>query len=215
MAVLLSVNIGGPKPNPDKDIDATGIDKAPQDGPIEVRDPGPKTAGLGSGLVGDYIGDGEHHGGSNQAVYAFGREDLDAWQSRLGRSLPNGFFGENLTTQGLDVNGALLGERWWVGASVELMVMSPRIPCSTFRGWVGEAGWLRTFTVIGRPGAYLRVVTPGSVRAGDAIQIAHRPRHQITITHAFRALTTERTLLPSLLDVGPDLDPELAALASG
>ncbi len=159
----------------------TGIDKRPATGPVAVRDPGPKTTGLGSGLVGDYIGDVANHGGSDQAIYAFAREDLDIWSQRLGRPLPNGFFGENLTTAGLDVNGALLGEQWQVGDTVVLQVTCPRIPCSTFRGWVGERGWLKTFTADARPGAYLRVVTPGELRGGDAITVVRRPRHEATV----------------------------------
>jgi MOSC domain-containing protein YiiM len=169
--------------------------------------------GLGSGLVGDFIGDGTHHGGDDQAVYAFQREDLDEWERRLARELPNGFFGENLTTVGLEVNDARLGERWRVGSDVVVQVTSPRIPCSTFRGWVGEKGWARIFTAAGRPGAYLRVITPGSIRAGDAIEVIHQPDHDVTIAMAFRASTTERALLPRLLEAGDDLDPELRQAA--
>lgn len=209
MALLDSVNTGSPVPNPYKDTAATGIDKQPQEGGIEVRAPGPKSSGLGSGLVGDYIGDGEHHGGDEQAVYAFARGDLDEWQVRLGRTLPNVFFGENLTTTGLDVNGARMGERWKVGEEVVLEVTSPRIPCSTFRGWVGEKGWLKTFTEVARPGAYLRVITPGTVRGGDHVQVIRRPDHDVTVSLVYRALTTERGLLPRLLEAGDDLVDEL------
>ncbi len=211
MPLLLSVNVGRPQPNPYKETKATGIGKLPQDGPVEVRAPGPKRGGLGSGLVGDFIGDVKHHGGDGQAVYAFQREDLDRWAARLGRELGNGFFGENLTTVGLDVNEARIGERWQVGAGVVLQVTSARIPCSTFRGWVGERGWLKTFTADARPGAYLSVVTPGTIRSGDDIRVLHRPDHEVTVSLMFRAFTTERDLLGSLLAAGDDLDPETRA----
>jgi MOSC domain-containing protein YiiM len=118
VAVLESVNLGRPRPNPYKPVEATGIGKEPVAGPVEVRDPGPKQGGLGSGLVGDFIGDRLHHGGDEQAVYVFQREDLDRWQVRLGRPLPSGFFGENLTASGIDVAEARVGERWRVGAEV-------------------------------------------------------------------------------------------------
>lgn len=114
---LLTVNIGRPSPNARTDGPAglSGIDKRPVEGLVEVRDPGPKGVG-GSGLSGDAVCDLRHHGGSDQAVYAFAREDLDAWERELGgRKLANGVFGENLTTLGLDVSGALIGERWRVG----------------------------------------------------------------------------------------------------
>jgi MOSC domain-containing protein YiiM len=206
--ILESVNLGRPRPNPYKER-PTGIGKEPAAGAVEVRAPGPKTLGLGSGLVGDFIGDIQHHGGDGQAVYAFQREDLDAWQVRLGRELPNGFFGENLTTRDLEVNDARLGERWQVGPEVVLQVTTPRIPCSTFRGWVGEQGWLKMFTEVGRPGAYLAVVTSGRISRGDKIEVIHRPDHEITVTMAFRALTTDPELLPRLLEAGDALDPEL------
>jgi MOSC domain-containing protein YiiM len=213
VARLDSVNIGRPKPNPHKEIGWTGIGKQPTDEPVEVRAPGPKTTGLGSGLVGDFIGDGKHHGGNDQAVYAFQREDLDEWQRRLGRELPNGFFGENLTTFGLDVNDARIGERWRIGEEVVLQVTAPRIPCSTFRGWMGEKGWAKTFTAAGRPGAYLRVTAPGMIKAGDPIEIIDRPDHRVSISMMFKATTTERELLPRLLAAEAYLDSETIEMA--
>lgn len=209
MAFLDSVNLGRPAPNPYKETSDTGINKVAQSGPVQVRAPGPKQSGLGSGLVGDHIGDGKHHGGDEQAVYAVSREDLDAWQQELGRDLPNGYFGENLTTRGLDVNEALVGERWRVGDDVVLQVTSPRIPCSTFRGHVGERGWLKRFTGEGKPGAYLSVVTPGVIRSGDPIEVVHVPDHEVSVALAFRALLTDRSLLPGLLAAGDDLDDEM------
>ena len=214
MARLLSVNVGRPQPNPYKDTRSTGIGKAPVAGPVEVRAPGPKHGGLGSGLVGDFIGDGKHHGGDTQAVYAFQREDLDAWQERLGRELPDGFFGENLTTVGIDVNQALVGEVWRVGETVELKVTSPRIPCATFRGWMGERGWAKMFTQAGRPGTYLSVLTPGTIHPGDPVEVVHRPDHAVTAALVFRATLVDAELLPQLLAAGADLEPEIAEMAA-
>jgi MOSC domain-containing protein YiiM len=202
-----SVNVGRPRPNPHKETRWTGIGKQPTFDSVEVRAPGPKTIGLGSGLVGDFIGDGKHHGGDDQAVYAFQREDLDEWERRLERELPNGFFGENLTTLGLEINDARIGERWMVGSDLVLQVTAPRIPCATFRGWMGEKGWAKTFTAAGRPGAYLRVISPGSIRMGDPIDVISRPEHDVSIGLVFRATTTERDLLPRLLAAEDYLDP--------
>ena len=185
---LLSVNIAHVQPNPYKTFDITGIDKRPASGPVEVRAPGSRDGGAGSGLAGDTIGDHESHGGDDQAVYAYAREDLDHWERELGRTLTSGSFGENLTTQGVDVNAALIGERWAIG-EVVLEVTSPRVPCSTFRGWMGIPGWLKIFTAASIPGAYLRVVEPGTVSAGDEIVVSHRPAHDVTVTAMFRALT--------------------------
>jgi MOSC domain-containing protein YiiM len=208
MPRLSSVNVGRPQPNPHKETRATGIGKQPQPGPIEVRAPGPKHGGLGSGLVGDCIGDVAHHGGDGQAVYAFQREDLDRWADRLGRTIANGFFGENLTTIDQEINEARIGERWQIGDVVVLQVTSARIPCSTFRGQVGERGWLKMFTADARPGAYLSVVTPGWIRGGDPVRVVYRPDHDVTVSLMFRAFTTERDLLPALLPAGDDLEQE-------
>ncbi|MGW2644736.1 MOSC domain-containing protein [Streptomyces sp. NPDC001393] len=206
---LLSVNLGRPQPVPytDQAEGVTGIDKKPADGPVRVAAPGPKGVGA-SGLAGDAVCDLRHHGGDDQAVYAFAREDLDDWERELGRSLANGCFGENLTTDGVDVSGALIGERWRIGSGVVLEVTSGRIPCRTFQGHLGERAWVKRFTQKGATGAYLRVIEPGEIRAGDAIGIVYRPDHGVTAAMQFRAVTTERELLPGLLAAGEALHPE-------
>jgi MOSC domain-containing protein YiiM len=200
MSSVLTVNLALPRPNPDADERTTGIDKRPTDGVIAVRAPGPMHGGLGSGLVGDLIGDRKVHGGDDQAVYAYAREDLDSWQRRLDRGIGSGAFGENLTTAGVDVTNALVGERWRVGSDgLVLEVSRPRIPCRTFSAWLEINGWVKIFTQSAVPGAYLRVVTPGTVRAGDSIEIIERPEHEVTMALVFRALTLEADLLPSVL----------------
>lgn len=200
MAAILTVNLAVPRPSPDKDQLSTGIDKRPTSEPVPVRAPGPMQGGLGSGLVGDTIGDQQFHGGDDQAVYAYAREDLDDWQVRLDRELANGSFGENLTTAGLEVNNALIGERWQIGDGGPLLEVSrPRIPCRTFAEWLEIRGWVKTFTTQAVPGAYLRVVTPGVLRAGASITVVSRPPHDVTVAMVFRALTLEPDLLPRLL----------------
>lgn len=207
MGVLLSVNVarahaaeysGGP----------TGINKRPVYGPVTVAAPGPRgaTATAGSGLAGDTVYYREH-GGDHQAVYAYAREDLDAWAAELGRELPGGAFGENLTTSGLDVSGALIGEQWRVGPDVLLEVTSPRIPCRTFAGWIGAEHWVKRFTLAARPGAYLRVIVGGEIRAGDMIEVMSRPEHSVSASLVFRALTTERELTPQLVPALGAMNP--------
>lgn len=198
MAHLISVNLGRIRPDR-SEVGVTGIDKQPVDHPVRVRAPGDKRSGLGSGLVGDRVCDRRHHGGDDQAVYAYAREDLDTWAAELGRELPGGSFGENLTTAGLEVTGALIGEHWGVGDEVVLEVAVPRIPCNTFARWIAENGWVRRFTRRAVPGAYLRVVRPGPIRSGDPVRVIHRPDHDVTIGLTFRALTVEPDLLPRLL----------------
>ncbi|MBV1940465.1 MOSC domain-containing protein [Streptomyces sp. BV286] len=211
---LLSVNLGRPKAvgYTDQAEGVTGIDKRPVDGPVRVAAPGPKGVG-GSGLAGDSVCERRHHGGNDQAVYAFAREDLDDWERELGRTLTSGMFGENLTTEGIDVSGAKIGERWRVGSDVVLEVTSGRIPCLTFQGHLGEKGWVRRFTRKGASGAYLRVIEPGEIRAGDPVEIVHRPDHEVTAAFQFRAVTLERTLLPRVLAAGDALHPEAREVA--
>jgi len=164
------------------------------------------------GLDGDEHGDTENHGGADQAVYAYAREDLDFWEAELGRPLPNGVFGENLTTEGIDVNDALIGERWRIGPDLILETSCPRIPCGTFQGWLAREGWIKRFTLAARPGPYLRVIEPGEIRAGDRIEVVHRPGHDVTVALSFRALTIEPDLLPRLL-AADALPGELKELA--
>jgi len=193
---LVSVNVGRPREAAWAGIGRTSIDKRPVAGPVLARR---------LGLEGDQVSDTRHHGGPDQAVYAFAREDLDHWAAELGVEIPDGQFGENLTTRGIDVNEAEVGERWLVGDAV-LEVASVRIPCNDFKSWMGRCGyderaWVRRFAAQHRPGPYLRVVTEGHLRAGDDLTVVHRPGHGVTVSTMFRALTSERSLLPELLKV--------------
>ena len=208
---VLSVNVGQPQLNPWKTMKLTGIDKRPVDGPVMVTRPRAKGMGM-VGLAGDRVYDVLNHGGPDRAVYAYAREDLDFWAAQLGRPLPSGVFGENLTTEGADANGALIGERWRIGPDVILEVSSPRIPCGTFQGWLALAGWVKRFTLAARPGPYFRVIEPGEIQAGDQIEIVYRPDHDVTVALSFRALTVEPELLPRLL-VADALPGELKDLA--
>ncbi|WP_229402440.1 MOSC domain-containing protein [Micromonospora okii] len=172
----------------------SGIDKRPAAGPVLLR---------ADGVVGDFIGERAHHGGPDQAVYAYASEDAAWWAAELGRDIGPGAFGENLTTSGVDVTGAVIGERWQIG-SVLLEVTKPRTPCKTFAGFWGVPDLIRRFTVRAAPGAYLRVLREGEADAGDPVEVVQRPAHGVTVGEVFRATTLEPELLPRLLDV-PEL----------
>lgn len=209
MAKVLSVNVGVPRAVEGKS-GLSAIDKRPVDHPVAISTPGPAA----SGVAGDHVVDVRHHGGPGQAVYAYAREDLDAWESELGVTLNSGGFGENLTTLGVDVTGAEIGERWRIGADLELQVTEPRIPCRVFAVWMERQGWIKTFTQRAIPGAYLKVITPGLVSAGDELTVVHRPGHGVTMGLTFRAITTESELLPDLL-AAEDLSDDLRARITG
>ncbi|WP_201465879.1 MOSC domain-containing protein [Janibacter melonis] len=169
---VISVNVGRPRHQRVPKDKATGIGKVPVD-VVTVTDPGRKRVEDGhgvSGVEGDFIGNGRHHGGSDQAVYAFACEELDRWGAELGRDLAPGLFGENLTTQGIDVDAAEIGDTWRVGGAV-LQVTGPRVPCATFAARMEERGWVKRFAQRGRSGAYLRVLEPGDIRPGDTVVV--------------------------------------------
>ena len=199
-AIVSSVNLGRLVPTEHSDFPTTAIDKQPVP-QIEVRAPGPRESGAGSGVVGDAIGDGKHHGGDTQAVYAVAREELDWWGVELGRELRDGMFGENLTTVGLAVDDAVIGERWSIGKAV-LEVTGPRIPCRTFAGFLEVPQWVKRFTERGRTGAYLAVSAPGVIRAGDPVVVVDRPAHGITVPQVFRAFMGDLGVAQRVLDAG-------------
>ncbi|GAA1925249.1 MOSC domain-containing protein [Nocardioides hwasunensis] len=196
-ATVLSVNVGTLAPVAGMRR-PSAIVKQPVDR-IEVRDPGPKKGGLGSGVVGDDIGSRKHHGGELQAVYAVAREELDHWARELGRDLPDGVFGENLTTSGIDVDAAEVGERWRVGLTL-LEATGPRVPCATFAQHMAEPRWVRRFTEHGRTGVYLAVREAGLVERDDPIEVVHRPGHGLTIPMLFRAVMGDRELAAAFLE---------------
>ncbi|MEU8541738.1 MOSC domain-containing protein [Streptomyces sp. NPDC048717] len=212
---LLSVNAGRAKAveytnSPSGD---TGIDKRPVAGPVRVEAPGPAGTGA-SGVAGDAVCDLRFHGGPDRAAYAFAREDLDVWERELGRPFAPGSFGENLTTRGLDVNNALIGERWRIGEELVVEVTGGRIPCRTFAGFLEERGWVRRFNESAAgPGALLRVITPGEIRAGDPMAVVHRPDHGVTVARLHRAATADRSLLPEMLVAAEWMESGLLALA--
>ncbi len=180
----------------------TAIDKRPVSGPVPLAP---------LGLERDMQVDRRHHGGVDQAVYAYGDEDAGYWEDVLGRPVPAGFFGENVRLRGIPVSGAVIGEQWSLG-SAELMVTQPRTPCATFAEWVGVDDWINRFTAANRPGAYLRVVRAGVVQAGDAVAVTRRPAHGVTIADWFAAKSAPRGRPAALAAIGQRL---LAAHTAG
>ncbi|AGL14406.1 MOSC domain-containing protein [Actinoplanes sp. N902-109] len=204
MSTVLQVNIAVPERSDAKHVGITGINKQPVTHPVAVSAPGPKGSlppQRASGLAGDQIFDLKHHGGDDQAVYAYAREDYDWWEKELDRALPGGLFGENLTMLGVDMGSTEIGERWQIGDTLVLEATFGREPCATFQAKMGEPRWVKRFAQANRTGVYLRVVTPGNVQAGDPVRIVERPGHGVTIAAAFHSWLFDHETLPSYLAI--------------
>lgn len=203
MPSVVSVNAGLPR-TVDYETSSSGttaIEKQPVAGPVRIT---------AAGLDGNACANTDVHGDEFMRVYAYAVEDYAWWQSELGRELRPGQFGEQLTTDGIDLNAALVGETWRVGSAL-LQIAHVRVPCQTFKGWMGYSGydptaWVKRFTLAGRPGPYFRVLEEGAVSAGDPIEVVERPDHDVTVAELFAAVTTRPALLPRLIGV-PGLKP--------
>lgn len=170
-ATVRSVLVGGPRTYTwlGRTI-VTSILKEPVSGPVRVHE---------HNLEGDDQSDRKNHGGADKAVYAYAREDLDWWEAELGRSVPDGLFGENLTTTGLDLTNAVIGQTWRVGTAV-LQVSEPRTPCWKLGFKLGDPAFPRRAAASRRPGVLLRILEAGSLQAGDEIRLDPPPQHGIT-----------------------------------
>jgi MOSC domain-containing protein YiiM len=193
---LLSVNVGTVRQiELAGQARTTAIWKLPVSGRVAVR---------GVNLAGDDQADRRAHGGPDKAVYAYAREDYAWWERQLDRTLDPGMFGENLTTEGIDLTDALVGERWRVGSAV-LQVTSPRVPCWKLGARMGDPRFPARFAAAGRPGAYLAILEQGALGAGDRIQVIHRPGHGVTVGLVAASYHRDHRLAASILAA-----PELA-----
>jgi MOSC domain-containing protein YiiM len=157
---------------------------------------------------GDDQADRRVHGGPDKAVYAYAREDELWWTARLDREIQPGMFGENLTVEGVDVSGAVIGERWRIG-DVELQVCQPRLPCFKLGLRFGDPQMVKLFAQAGRPGAYLRILVEGDIQAGDEVDITDRPSHQVTVAQVSRAIMVDESGLAAAA-VAPELPESLS-----
>jgi MOSC domain-containing protein YiiM len=168
-----------------------------------------RVADRGVNVDGDEQADRSDHGGPDKAVYAYAIEETRTWERELGRDLGHAAFGENLTTEGLDVSGALVGERWRIG-TVLLEIAQPRLPCFKLGLRMGDPAFVRRFARASRPGAYLRIIEEGELGAGDTIdvEIEALPDHGVTMRLVSDALLTDHGLIPHVLEA-PQLPEDL------
>jgi MOSC domain-containing protein YiiM len=200
MPRLVSVNVGRPAPlEVGRRRLRSAIVKEPTVGPVALD---------ATGLAGDEQADQRHHGGPYKAAYAYAHEDIAWWEDQLGRELGPAAFGENLTLAGVEVSGARIGERWRIGTA-QLRVSGPRVPCFKLGARMGDARFPRRFVAAGRPGAYLSVTAAGTVQAGDAVEVLHRPDHQVTVADVLQIALVDRSRIGELEPATGDMNPEL------
>ena len=179
-------------------IGSSGINKRPHHGRVRVGE---------LGLATDHVCDTKHHGGTDQAVYAYSETEARRWADELGRELPFGWFGENLRLDGITVTDAIVGEQWQIGPDGLLLETTiPRVPCRTFAVWAGESRWVKRFMERGDVGTYLRVLSAGTVGTGDAVTLVHRPDHGVRVRDLL--IGTDVETLQRLLD-RDDLAPKV------
>lgn len=153
----------------------TGICKYPTEGPVRVQS---------LGLPGDAIVATEHHGGADQAIYAYSTDDYDWWAAEAGLAWSPGLFGENLTIRDLptDMN---IGDRLLIG-EVVLEATAPRIPCDTLAARIEDRGFGLVFRKAERPGIYFRVLNEGEIQAGDVVTLVESAEFTVSVLDLFR-----------------------------
>lgn len=184
---LVSVNVGTPR--------QIGVRKGRPVMSAIAKQPVPgRHAVRGVNVDGDGQADLRVHGGPDKAIYAYASEDTAWWAGELARDdLGPGAFGENLTTTGVDCTNAVIGERWRVGTTL-LEVCQPRQPCFKLGLHLDDPKILKRFAHASRPGAYLRILEPGEIEAGDAIEVLDRPAHGVTIRLVADAILLDQAL---------------------
>lgn len=187
---LLSVNVGTVR-----QIELAGTPRTTAIWKFPVAE---RVAVQGVNVAGDVQADLDNHGGPDQVLYAYAQEDYAWWEAELGRPLEPAMFGDNLTTAGIDVTGALVGEQWRIGSSV-LRVTGPRTPCWKLGVRMEDSLFPRRFAAARRPGAYLGIVTEGEIGADDRIEVHRRPTHGVTVGLMFEAYHHDHGLAERIL----------------
>jgi MOSC domain-containing protein YiiM len=143
------------------------------------------------------------HGGPDRALCVYPSEHYSGWGARVAPA-----FGENITAGGVLEPETLIGETWRIGGVVA-QVAQPRSPCFKVAARLAIPDLVMQARRSGRTGLHLRVLEPGELGAGDAIELLERPRHGVTVADAVRARfapAPDRDLVERVLGL-----PELAA----
>jgi MOSC domain-containing protein YiiM len=174
---LISVNVSRPKSVMWQGREVrTGIFKEPVQGKVRVSR---------LNLDGDRQADLRVHGGEDKAVYAYPVEHYAWWSAELGRKLPFGQFGENLTVEGHREDQVFIGDVLRIG-SVLFQVSQPRTPCFKLGIRMGDDAFQQRFLESGRSGFYLRVLEEGELESGNPIHLESRDPRGLTVLEISR-----------------------------
>ncbi len=188
---ILSVNVGAARPLRVGDQEVlSGIVKRPVAGPVSVHP---------LGLEGDEQADPSVHGGLTKAVYAYPAQHFTFWQTVRAQArvagwdtpVPPGLMGENLTVEGVAEDRLWIGDRL-VGPGCVLAVSEPRFPCAKFGAAMGFAQAPKLMAQSGFCGAYLAVIEPGTLAAGQTFRLEPGPR-EVNLRELFRARMARRS----------------------
>ena len=125
-----------------------------------------------NGIVGDGHNEPEIHGGPERAVCLFAVERIEALVAE-GHPIGPGSTGENITTRGIDWERVTPGSRLRIGADILLEITRYTTPCTTIRGSFKDRDSNRIHHNL-HPGwsrAYAKVLQPGTLRPGDAVEL--------------------------------------------
>ena len=208
--IILLTGRAAPLPGSDQ---LSGIDKRPVTGPLML---GPE------GFSGDEQADRRVHGGPEKAVHHYPLDHYAAWRAELGVSgdkpgvshprTPVGYldmkevgglldapgaFGENISTEGLTEDGVAVGDIFRLGGAL-VQVSQGRQPCWKLSRRFGVENMARLVQETGRTGWYYRVLQPGHVASGDALELIDRVAPDWTLQRLWRALYVDRLNIAEL-----------------
>jgi MOSC domain-containing protein YiiM len=185
-----------------------GQDRSWESGIFKFEVKGPVHLGE-TNLVGDGQADLKHHGGPDRALLLYSAEHYPDWETRFGRPITYGSFGENFTVSHADESTVCIGDRW-VSDDIEIEISQPRLPCFKLARRLDMPGLNLEVIANRRGGWYARTLKQGNVERGNKLTLIDRPNPEWTIDRAFLIYMTEkkdRQVLRELHDL-----PQLSTL---
>ena len=124
------------------------------------------------GMEGDRQRNLKYHGGPERALCLYSLERIEALAAE-GHPIGVGATGENVTVTSLEWERVVPGVRLRLGETVTVEVTSFTKPCRTIRDAFrdGRSGRISQKAFPGWSRVYARVLTEGTVRVGDGVQL--------------------------------------------